>query len=163
MIQCSLNRSSSSSNSGASQSINTVCVALETDSVWKVVLNHFAEQKLLIFLAFLLEKVNICIQHKYKSLFPHLVWQYLLHKVVFLIPRYRTKFISVVSLNTRNDQFLFQIGLSSGKIIISFFLHSCQGTTMRKLQLKWLISSSFRVHVDNAERYHLGQEMPRGL
>lgn len=34
---------------------------------------------------------------------------------------------------------------------------------MRKLQLKQLISSSFSVHVDNAERYHLGQEMPRGL
>lgn len=33
----SLNKSSSFSNSGVSQSINIVCVTLETDSLWKVV------------------------------------------------------------------------------------------------------------------------------
>lgn len=56
-----LNRRFSSSNSEASQSINIVCVTLETDSLWKVDLNYFSEQKFLLFLASLFKNVYIYI------------------------------------------------------------------------------------------------------
>lgn len=88
-IQWSADRSSSSSNSGASQSINTVCVTLETDSLWKGDLNYCSEKKF-FFLAFLSKKVKIYIyiKHRYKKVSStSCVWQHLLHREVPLILR----------------------------------------------------------------------------
>ena len=92
-VQWAVHRSSSSSNSGASQSINIVCVTLETDSLWKGDLNYCSEKKFLcFFLAFLFKKVSlyIYIKHRYKKVSStSCVWQHLLRREEPLIPRYK--------------------------------------------------------------------------
>lgn len=162
-IQWSADRSSSSSNSGASQSINTVCVTLETDSLWKGDLNDCSEKKF-FFLAFLSKKVNIYIyiKHRYKKVSStSCVWQHLLHREVPLILRCKdqahfcceSKYQKWWELHILCWPFFW-------KDPLSFTLN--QGTTMRRLQLRWSTSSSSTIHAGNSGRHQLGWETPRG-